>query len=382
MQNCLWKLYRGESSSKTLDQTLDQTFDRLQKLISQLEIKGEVIKQEDINIKLLRSLPFEWKTHALIWRNKAEIETISLDDLYNKLKIYEPELIGSSSVSQNPQNVAFVSSNSTSSTNKADNIAYGVSIAHTQENLEQIDPDDLEEMDLQWEMAMLTIRARRFIKRTGKNLDINGQKICFDRSKVDCFNYHKNGHFARECRAPKNQENRGREYGRKTMPVENPTENALIAQDGIGGVTHSRRSTRKKVIDSGCSKHMIGNKCYLTDYEDYNGGFVSFGDGKGRISRKGIKREFSVARTPQQNGVAERRNRTLIEAIRTTLVDSKLPTTFWAEAVNTTCYVLNNALVIKPHNKTPYELIHGRPLLIDFMKPFGSPVSIIIPGII
>ncbi|GJU45506.1 ribonuclease H-like domain-containing protein [Tanacetum coccineum] len=85
---------------------------------------------------------------------------------------------------------------------------------------------------------------------------------------------------------------------------------------------------------------------------------------------KGIKREFSVARTPQQNGVAERKNRTLIEAARTMLVDSKLPTTFWAEAVNTACYVLNRVLVIKPHNKTPYELIRGRPPLIDFMKPF------------
>ncbi|GJV85217.1 putative ribonuclease H-like domain-containing protein [Tanacetum coccineum] len=92
---------------------------------------------------------------------------------------------------------------------------------------------------------------------------------------------------------------------------------------------------------------------------------------------KGIKREFSVARTPQQNGVAERRNKTLIEAARTMLVDSKLPTTFWAKAVNIACYVLNRVLVIKPHNKTPYELIHGRTPLIDFMKPFGCPVTIL-----
>ncbi|GKD32561.1 putative ribonuclease H-like domain-containing protein, partial [Tanacetum coccineum] len=79
---------------------------------------------------------------------------------------------------------------------------------------------------------------------------------------------------------------------------------------------------------------------------------------------KGIKREYSVARTPQQNGVAERKNRTLIEAARTMLADSKLPTTFWAEAdsklpttfwaeaVSTACYVQNRVLVVKPHNKT------------------------------
>ncbi|GJW25143.1 ribonuclease H-like domain-containing protein [Tanacetum coccineum] len=96
-----------------------------------------------------------------------------------------------------------------------------------------------------------------------------------------------------------------------------------------------------------------------------------------QLDHKGIKREFSVARTPQQNGVAERRNRTLIEAARTMSVDSKLPTTFWAEAVNNACYVLNRVLIIKPHNKTPYELIRGRPPLIYFMKPFGCPVTIL-----
>ncbi|GJU20016.1 putative ribonuclease H-like domain-containing protein [Tanacetum coccineum] len=92
---------------------------------------------------------------------------------------------------------------------------------------------------------------------------------------------------------------------------------------------------------------------------------------------KGIKREFSVARTPQQNGVAERKNRTLIEAARTMLADSLLPTVFWAEAVNTACYVLNRVLVTKPHNKTPYELIIGRPPSISFMRPFGCPVTIL-----
>nr|GEY18387.1 hypothetical protein [Tanacetum cinerariifolium] len=361
-----WTLLKQkyENFTASSSETLDKTFDRLQKLISQLKIQGEVIEQEDINLNLLRSLPSEWKTHALIWRNKAKIETISLDDF----------------------------TNSTSSTNKSDNTAFGVSIAHTQD-----------------------------------------------------------GHFARECRAPKNQENKGREYGRRTVPVKNPIENALIAQDGIGGydwsyqakeehptnfslmtltssgsssnsdsenlekaekerdelkltlekyqnsskslntllesqvsdkdktrlgykaasptienfvnsskiiknqenvrsisdkgyhavpppytnnyippkrdlmfideqvesesidvvstvsssvvknveskvesvdvknkgVCSTKEYKEKGVIDSGCFRHMTENKCHLTDYEDYDGGFVSFGYGKGRIYGKG-----------------------------------------------------------------------------------------------
>ncbi|GJZ49690.1 putative ribonuclease H-like domain-containing protein, partial [Tanacetum coccineum] len=93
--------------------------------------------------------------------------------------------------------------------------------------------------------------------------------------------------------------------------------------------------------------------------------------------RNCIKREFSIARTPQKNGVAERKNRTLIEAARTMLADSKLPSTFWAEAVNNTCYVQNKVLVTKPYNKTPYELFLGRKPDLGFMRPFGRPVTIL-----
>ncbi|GJT67210.1 putative ribonuclease H-like domain-containing protein [Tanacetum coccineum] len=92
---------------------------------------------------------------------------------------------------------------------------------------------------------------------------------------------------------------------------------------------------------------------------------------------KGIKQEYSNARTPQQNGVAERMNRTLIEAARTMLADSLLPTTFWAEAVNTACYILNRVRVTKPQNKTPYELLFGHKPIISYIRPFGCHVTIL-----
>nr|GEW93151.1 putative ribonuclease H-like domain-containing protein [Tanacetum cinerariifolium] len=92
---------------------------------------------------------------------------------------------------------------------------------------------------------------------------------------------------------------------------------------------------------------------------------------------KGIKREFSVARTPQQNRVAERKNKTLIKTARTMLADSLIPIPFWTEAVNTTCNVKDMVLVAKPRNKTPYELLLGRTPSIGFMRPFGCPVTIL-----
>ncbi|GJT91476.1 putative ribonuclease H-like domain-containing protein [Tanacetum coccineum] len=93
--------------------------------------------------------------------------------------------------------------------------------------------------------------------------------------------------------------------------------------------------------------------------------------------KKCIRREFSIARIPQQNGVVERRNRTLIKDVKTRLADFKIPTTFWANAVNTACYVQNRALVVKPHNKTPYELFRGRKPALSFMRPFRCHVTIL-----
>ncbi|GJV50683.1 hypothetical protein Tco_1446424, partial [Tanacetum coccineum] len=85
-------------------------------------------------------------------------------------------------------------------------------------------------------MAMLTMRARRFLKNTGRKVTINGNEtIGFDKSKVECYNYHKRGHFAKEWRVPRNQDNRNRESSRRSVPMETTTSNALISCDGLGG---------------------------------------------------------------------------------------------------------------------------------------------------
>ncbi|GJZ46240.1 ribonuclease H-like domain-containing protein [Tanacetum coccineum] len=265
-KNLLKQQYENFVASST--EVIEQTYERLQKLISQLEMHGEVISQEDINQKFLRSLSQEWAMHTIVWRNKPEIETLSLDDLFNNLKAYESEVKGTSSSTTNSHNVAFLSSSSTNNASGAVNTAQGVNTASTQgaadssktaenlsnamiysffasqpsipqldnEDLQQIDPDDLEEMDLRWNIAMLTMRAKRFLKNTGRKLDMtNKERIGFDKSKVECFNCQKKGHFARECMAHRNQDSRNKEPTRRTMPVEETTSNALVSQcDGFG----------------------------------------------------------------------------------------------------------------------------------------------------
>ncbi|GJV83611.1 ribonuclease H-like domain-containing protein [Tanacetum coccineum] len=241
---------------------------KIQKLISQLEIHGEVISQEDANLKLLRSLPTAWNNIALIMRNKSDLDTLSMDDLYNNLKVYEAEINGQLSLSLNYQNVAFVSSENTSSTNEAVNTAHDVSVASSQgqassstyvddvmfsfftnqsnspqldnEDLEQIDTDDLKEIDLKWQVVRLTMRVKRFIKMTGRNLNFNGKEIVgFDKTNVECYNCHRRGHFARECRAPRNQGNRNRDDPRRNAPMDTSTTNALVVQDVIGSSSSS-----------------------------------------------------------------------------------------------------------------------------------------------
>nr|GEZ33872.1 hypothetical protein [Tanacetum cinerariifolium] len=193
---------------------------------------GNTETKEDINLKFLKSLPSEWRTHTLIWRNKTNLEEQSLDDLFNSLKIYEAKVKSSSSATTLTQNIAFVSSSNTDSTNEPVSVAPSVFVVCAKmlvsslpnvdslsnamiysffasqssspqldnDDLKQIDADDLEEMDLKWKMSMLTMRARQFLQMTKRNLGENGPtSMGFDMSKVECYNCHRKRHFAREC---------------------------------------------------------------------------------------------------------------------------------------------------------------------------------------
>ncbi|GJY50223.1 ribonuclease H-like domain-containing protein [Tanacetum coccineum] len=183
---------------------------KFQSLLSQLEIHGAGIFTEDANQKFLRSLPSAWSQVSLITRTKPGVDSLSFDDLYDNLRVFENDVKGSTASSSSTQNVAFVSEN-TSSTNDV-STAYGISNPSGQnlqyehassysllvnqsscpqldhEDLEQLDEFDLEEMDLKWQ-----------------------EPVGFDKTKVECYNCHKAGHFARECRTKGNQESKRRD---------------------------------------------------------------------------------------------------------------------------------------------------------------------------
>ncbi|GKB61550.1 hypothetical protein Tco_0917736, partial [Tanacetum coccineum] len=193
--------HQFENFSTASNESLDKAYDRFQKLISQLEVHDAPISKEYINQKFLRSLPSSWNQIALIMRNKPDIDEIDIDDLYNNLRVYEDELKRSSGSNSASQNLAFLSSENTSSTNEvstasgdfgvstagginqvpstpcAHDIAYSFLAQPTtspqleNEDFQQMDGDDLEELDLRWQVAMLTVRVKKFIQRTGRNMD-------------------------------------------------------------------------------------------------------------------------------------------------------------------------------------------------------------------
>nr|GEU35094.1 hypothetical protein [Tanacetum cinerariifolium] len=213
-RNLLKQQYANFTASSS--EMLDQTFDRLQNLVSQLEIIEKNLLQEDINQNLLRSLSPDWNIHVVVWRNKADMDTISIDDLYKNFKVYEPEVKGVSNSSSSTHNMVFVSTtnNNTSSTNGIVNTAHGVSTASTQVN----------------------VSYSTNIDNLRRNLTVNeNETIGFDKSNVECYNCHERGHFSRECKALRNQDNKHKESSKRSVPVETSASTALVLCDDLGG---------------------------------------------------------------------------------------------------------------------------------------------------
>ncbi|GJY66725.1 hypothetical protein Tco_0468963 [Tanacetum coccineum] len=214
---------------------LEKGYDRFQQLLSQLEAHGAEVSTEDANHKFLRSLPSAWSNLAMTMRTKPDVDTLSIDDLYNNLRVFEQELTSTSKSSASAQNVAFVS-HSKSSTNKvksghtgaystytpstssnniperevpagfADEVIYSLFVKQSEdldllhEDLEQIDDLDIEEMDINWQIAMIAIRMKKFYKKIGRRVRIDGNKpVGFDKKKLECFKCHNTSYFAREC---------------------------------------------------------------------------------------------------------------------------------------------------------------------------------------
>ncbi|GJR58615.1 ribonuclease H-like domain-containing protein [Tanacetum coccineum] len=207
-----------ENFSASSHESFDSISNRLQKIVSQLTI--------------------------------LDLGTISFDDLYNNFKIVEQEdSTASTHVSTASTNISTTSLSDATVYAFLANQPNGSQVVH--EDLEQIHKDDLEEMDLKWQLALLSLKARKFYQRTGKKIIINRSDIAgYDKSKVECFNCHKMGHFAREYRGPRNQESwpRNQESSKRTMNMEDTSSKAMVAFDGA-------------------------------DFHEFDGGYVTFGGG-------------------------------------------------------------------------------------------------------
>nr|GEU34684.1 hypothetical protein [Tanacetum cinerariifolium] len=391
-----------ESFSVSNSEGLHKGYDRFLSLLSQLEIHV-----------------------SLIMRTKPGVDTLSFDDLYNILRVFDTN---EASTAYGVSTSSGYNSQRGGSSLYTDELMYsffanqssGPQLDH--EDLEQLDEFDLEEIDFKWQVAMISMRLKKFYKKTKRKLQFDAKEpVGFDKTKIECFNCrifsYENGVFgsvfdSRSSDIEDSPLNDRYAEGMHAAPKQSKTsESDAETSNSASFESHSNVETlksvpkpvankpkavsehkvwsdapiieeyeldsddehvtipskeqekpsfafvnivkhddpqkalkKKGIVDSGCSRHMIGNKAYLVDYQDYNGGPVAFGGSKGHITSKGIKREYNNAIIPQQNGVAKRKNKTLIEATRTMLADSFLPNTFRAEAVSTACYVLNSLL--------------------------------------
>nr|GEX24248.1 hypothetical protein [Tanacetum cinerariifolium] len=271
-----------------------------------------------------REMPITTAEEKAQRRNKADLDTMSIDDLYNNLKVYEPEVKGMFSSNLNTQNMAFLSLTN-SSTNGEVNTANGVSTASTQvndafstnidnlsdvviyaflasqlnspqlahEDLGQIHPDDMEEIDLRWKRAMLTMRARKFLKKANCIAELQEIKTTSTRKAQEGVCLWKHLLLQLWCHVMILVDMIG-VISLDEFVVKPIVENKSSKDETKAGNLQIDLQD-KGVIDSGCSSHMTRNMSYLTDYEEIDKGYVAFGGNpkRGKITRKcTIKTDF------------------------------------------------------------------------------------------
>ncbi|KAH9750717.1 Integrase catalytic domain-containing protein [Citrus sinensis] len=322
-------------------------YTRFTDIVNTLGALGKTFSNSEKVKKIIRSLPKEWRPKRTAIEEVKDLNILPIDDLIGYLISYEEDLVVERGNEEKKKNIALKAT--------------------------KYESDGESESDDE-ELAMLARRFRKFFKKTGDRRKYRNLKNQKEKKEVIiCYECKKPGHIRSECPlfnklkkkamvATCDESDEDSSDEEESQEVSNLALMAIVDYDDLNEGLKKKKN--KWYLDSGCSRHMTGNYARFSSFTKIeNGGDISFGDNS--------KEKNSRNWTPQQNGVVERKNRSIQEMDRTMLNENTLPKYFWAEAVNTACYVLNRVL-IRPHlNKTPYELWKDRKPNISYFKVFG-----------